>query len=128
MANELIQKTLGMKSWAVVGANQDPAKYGHRIYHVLRDRGYRVYPVNPEYEEINGEKCYASVLDLPEAPDVIDMVVNPFTGIHVIKEIARIGTKYVWMQPGTRSDKIRDSAKENGGELIEDCVLVRVDQ
>jgi predicted CoA-binding protein len=116
-----------MKSWAVVGATNDPAKFGHRIWHVLRNRGYRVYAVNPNLEEIEGEKCYKSLLDLPETPQVVDMVVNPRTGARVMKEIAQLQIKYVWMQPGTRSDEIREFAEENAIELIEDCVLVRVD-
>lgn len=127
MSYELIKQTLGMKKWAVVGANDDPGKYGYRIYKVLEDRGYTVFPVNPRLKEIEGQKVYASVLDLPEKPDVVDMVINPRTGLKVMAEIAQAGIKYVWMQPGTRSEEIRAFAEEHGVELIEDCVLIRVD-
>lgn len=125
MSKDLIEKTLAMKKWAVVGANDDPAKFGHIIYETLKQRGYTVYPVNSRMETINGEKCYAHFADLPETPEVVDMVVNPRTGLKIMEEIRDAGIKYVWMQPGTRSDEIREFAKANGIELIEDCVLVR---
>lgn len=126
--NDLIRSTLAMKHWAVVGATDDPAKFGYRIWRVLKDRGYQATPVNPSLTEIEGEPVYRSILDVPERPEVVDMVVNPRTGLRVMKEIAQAGIRYVWMQPGTRSDEIRDFAEENGIELIEDCVLIQVDR
>lgn len=128
MSAELIKETLKMKTWAVVGANDDPGKYGYRIWYVLKDRGYRVFAVNPRLQEIDGDKVYPAIGDLPEKPDVVDMVVNPKKGLQVMEDIAAAGIKYVWMQPGTRSDEIRAFAAEHGITLIEDCVLVRVDQ
>lgn len=56
------------------------------------------------------------------------MVVNPTIGIKVMEEIAALGIKYVWLQPGTRSDEIREFAASNGIEIIEDCVLHRIDR
>lgn len=126
--NDRIRETLRMKTWAVVGAHHDPARYGYRIFRVLMDRGYRVYPIHPQLKEIDGVEVYKSLQDLPETPDVVDMVVNPNKGIKVMEDIRDKGIRYVWMQPGTRSQEIRDFAGENGIELIEDCVLVRVDR
>ena len=123
---ELIDETLKMKTWAVVGATDDPAKFGYRIYHVLKDFGYKVYPVNTSVEEIDGDKVYKSLTELPEKPDVVDMVVNPRTGRKVFDDIYGLGIQYVWMQPGTRSDEIRAFAEEKGINLIEDCILVRI--
>lgn len=123
-----IRRTLAMKKWAVVGASDDPARYGHKIWSVLRDRGYTAWPIHPRLKEIDGEDVYQSLKDLPEVPEVVDMVVNPTVGIRVMEDIRDLGVKHVWMQPGTRSDEIRDFARENGIELIEDCVLVRIDR
>lgn len=126
--DDLIRKTFAMKKWAVVGASDDPARYGYKIWRVLRDREYTAFPVHPRHKEIDGEPVYKSLADLPEVPEVVDMVVNPATGIRVMEDIRDLGIRYVWMQPGTRSDEIRDFARENGIELIEDCVLVRIDR
>lgn len=124
--NANIEKTLAMKKWAVVGARQDQSTYGYKIWWLLKDRGYTVSPVNPKGGDIDGETVYTSIADLPETPEVVDMVVNPQAGLKVMEEIAARGIKYVWMQPGTRSDAIRAFAAEKGIELIEDCVLIRL--
>lgn len=126
MSHELIRKTLELKRWAVVGATDDPAKYGYKIFHLLRAEGYTVFPIHPTLKEIDGVAVYASIRELPEAPDVVDMVVNPRIGLKVMEEIGERGIKYVWLQPGARSDEIRDYAAGNGISLIEDCVLVRL--
>lgn len=54
----LEEKMLEKKIWAVVGANQDPEKYGNMIYRKLKTRGYDVYAVNPMYETVEGDKCF----------------------------------------------------------------------
>ncbi len=125
---ELIEKTFGMKTWAVVGAHDDPGRYGYKLFRILKDRGYEVYPIHPRLKEIDGEVVYKSISDLPKKPEVIDMVVNPEIGIKVFDEIKAAGIEYVWMQPGTRSDEIREFARDNDIHLIEDCVLVRIDR
>lgn len=126
MSTKLMAETLRMKSWAVVGANDAPARYGYRIFRVLRDAGHDVFPIHPTLAEIDGVKCHARLSDLPTAPEVVDMVVNPRVGLKVFEEIRALGIRYVWMQPGTRSDEIRAFAQQHGIELIEDCVLVRI--
>ncbi|MBN1624851.1 MAG: CoA-binding protein, partial [Clostridia bacterium] len=61
----LEEKMLEKKTWAVVGANTDPEKYGNMIYRKLKSRGYRVYAVNPVYKEIDGDECYSNLSSLP---------------------------------------------------------------
>ncbi|HNM45396.1 MAG TPA: CoA-binding protein, partial [Candidatus Sumerlaeota bacterium] len=85
-----------------------------------------VYPIHPRLKEIDGHQVYKSIADLPETPDVVDMVVNPETGLKVMEQIKARGIRYVWMQPGTRSEAIREFAAASGIELIEDCVLVQL--
>lgn len=126
MNRDLISATLNMKKWAVVGASDDPAKYGYKIFRLLRDAGYTVYPIHPTLKEIEGTPVYTSISSLPETPEVVDMVVNPRIGIEVMREIAERKIKYVWLQPGTRSDEIREFARANVIELVEDCVLIRL--
>ncbi len=122
-----IALSLEKKKWAVIGARQDPATVGYKAFKLLEMRDYQVFPVNPNYDEIEGVKCYPSIADLPEVPEVVDMVVNPQIGIKVMKDIAKAGIKCVWLQPGTRSDEIREFAAENDIELIEDCILIRLE-
>lgn len=115
---------LGKKIWAVVGANQDRQKYGNMIYRKLKQRGYRVYPVNPNYETVEGDKCYQNLTSLPEMPEVIDMVVSPKFGMAVIEEAAALGIKNIWLQPGAYNDELMNLIAAKGLKAIQACVLV----
>lgn len=118
------EELLKMKTWAVVGATENQEKYGYKIYQKLKSRGYKVYPVNPNYSEIEGDKCYSNLSELPEVPDVIDMVVAPRHGIKVVEEAARLGIKNIWLQPGTVNDELLKLAEEKGINTVQACVLV----
>lgn len=115
---------LEKKVWAVVGANTDREKYGNMIYRKLLGRGYTVYPVNPNYGEIEGNACYKDLASLPEKPDVIDMVVSPKRGRAVLEEAARLGISNIWFQPGTHDEELLEYADSLGLTHAEACVLV----
>ena len=120
----LEEMMLEKKVWAVVGANDNPKKYGSMIYRKLKSRGYRVYPVNPNYEAIEGDKCYPNLSALPEVPEVVDMVVSPRIGYQVIEEAGRLGIKYIWLQPGTYDDKLMKIVENEDMTAVQACVLV----
>ncbi|MFN2244323.1 MAG: CoA-binding protein, partial [Anaerolineae bacterium] len=73
----LISDFVNRRVWAVVGASRDPRKFGYQVFRSLRDAGYVVYPVNPKGGELEGEKVYRSLAELPQPPEVVDMVVPP---------------------------------------------------
>lgn len=120
----LEEKMLEKRIWAVVGANQDPEKYGNMIYRKLRTRGYEVYAVNPMYETVEGDKCYKDLTSLPKRPEVIDMVVSPKRGKLVLIEAASLGIRYVWLQPGTYDEELLKLIDELEIEAVQACVLV----
>lgn len=120
----LEEKMLEKKVWAVVGANRDPEKYGNMIYRKLKVRGYEVYAVNPMYETIEGDRCYKDLASLPKLPEVIDMVVSPKRGKPVLEEAARLGIRYIWLQPGTHDDELMELVDRLGLEAVQACVLV----
>lgn len=121
--SQLLQKTLVMPKWAVVGASPKPDRYSYKIVKILKERGYTVYPIRPKQEEILGLRCYPSLSALPEKPDVVDMVVNPSVGLDYMKEMKELGLQYVWLQPGSESPEIHDYAKANGIHAMEACIL-----
>lgn len=104
--------------FAVVGASKDPEKYGHRVYKDLRSAGLNVYPVNPNAEEILGDKCYPSIEALPVKPDVVDVVVSPKITEETVKTCWKLGITKVWMQPGSESQAAINFCNENGMEVI----------
>lgn len=97
-------------------------KFGYLIPLRLKENDYQVYPVNPKLEEVAGLKCYSSLNSIKSKIDVVDLVVNPEIGIKVMEEIKQLDIKYVWLQPGARSDQIKEYAKKHQIEIIESCI------
>lgn len=123
---DLIKKTMNMKNWAVVGATTKKNRFGYKIVKKLNQNGYNVFPVNPKFEEVDNLKCYDDLSSVDQKIEVVDMVVNPKQGIKVMEKINKLGIKYVWLQPGTRSQEIRDFAAQNGINLIENCIYANL--
>jgi len=111
--------------FAVVGASRDPKKYGHQVYRDLRNAGYRVYCVNPNADEILGNKCYPSLKALPVKPDVVDVVVPPKITEQLVKTCKKLGITKVWMQPGSESEAAIRFCEENSIDVVHGvCVMV----
>ena len=83
---DLIKEFMAQKRFAVVGATDNPGKYGHQIFKNLKNRGYEVYPVNLKLKELEGTRCYASLADIPFKVDVVDFVVPPEVTEEILKE------------------------------------------
>ncbi len=109
---------------AVVGVSMNPEKWGYRVYRALRDEGYKVFPVNPKYDEIEGDKCYPDLKSLPEKPDVVITVVPPEITENIVEECKKLGIKKVWMQPGSESDNAIKFCRENGIETVYNACFV----
>ncbi|PKM90866.1 MAG: CoA-binding protein [Firmicutes bacterium HGW-Firmicutes-12] len=120
----LEQELLEKKIWAVVGATQNRNKYGNKLYRKLKSSGYKVFAVNPLYDEIEGDKCYKDLTSLPDKPQVIDMVVSPKRGRVLVEEAAKLGIKYIWFQPGSYDDELLELTSKLGLEAVQACVLV----
>jgi predicted CoA-binding protein len=111
--------------FAVVGASRDPQKYGHQVYRDLKDAGYKVYPVNPNAQEVLGDKCYPSLKEPPEKPDVVVTVVPPQVTEQIVKACKELGIRKVWMQPGSESEDAVRYCKENDLEVVYNvCIMV----
>lgn len=115
------------KIWAVIGSVHNKQKVAYEIYNFLKSKGYKVYPVDPEGTYVDGEKTYKSLLDLPEVPEVIDMVINPVRGEAYIDEAKKLNIKYIWFQPGAESKEIVERAQEYGINVVYNhCVLIEL--
>ncbi|MEM4194735.1 MAG: CoA-binding protein [Candidatus Anstonellales archaeon] len=103
---------------AVVGASRDKEKFGYKIYKAVLNAGYKVYPVNPNAKEIDGNPCYPSLASLPKKPDVVIAVVPPKITEKIVEEIAELKIKKVWMQPGSESEKAIEFCKNNRIKVV----------
>jgi len=115
---------------AVVGLSRDPAKASYRVAQYLQSVGYRIIPVNPFVDEVLGEKSYKSLLDVPEAIEIVD-IFRPSEDVPAIVEEAiklknRLGTpKVIWMQLGIVNEEAARRAKEAGFTVVMDrCMMV----
>ena len=110
---------------AVVGATVNKEKFGYKVFMALRKMGFKVYPVNPKYSEIEGTPCYPSIGDLPEKPDVVITVVPPRVTEEVVRKCAELGIDKVWMQPGSESEKAIEFCEEKGIKVVHGtCFIV----
>ena len=122
----LIGKYVDEPVWAVVGASNDKAKYGNRIYLKLREAGYTVYPVNRREQLIEGDKAYSSLTDLPEPPAVVNMVVPPLEAPLVVENAIAAGAQAIWFQPGAECTSAAQWALDHGLDVVEACILVQL--
>ena len=104
------------RTWAVVGCSPSPGRPSHGVGRFLKSRGYRVIPVHPRATEVLGERCYPSLLDIPEEEgvEVVDIFRrSDHAGAHA-DEAVQIGASAVWMQLGVRDDAASERARSAG--------------
>jgi len=121
----LIQEFIAQKRFAIVGATNNPQKYGYHIFRNLRNRGYEVYPVNPRLDELEGIRCYPSLADIPIKVDVVDFVVPPKVTNQILRECKRLGLNRIWLQPGSESEAAIAFCKDNNLKVVHSvCVML----
>ncbi|HVF06559.1 MAG TPA: CoA-binding protein [Frankiaceae bacterium] len=92
------------RSWAVVGASDDPWRSSYHVMELLLAKGYDVYPVNPAHDDVLGRRCYRTLAEVPVPIDVVDLFRrSEQAGPHVDEAIA-IGAEAVWTQLGVFPD------------------------
>ncbi|MHB0877634.1 MAG: CoA-binding protein [Anaerolineae bacterium] len=122
---DLISDFISRRRWAVVGVSADPSKYGHKIFANLLGAGYEVVGVNPKNGQVLGRDIYRSLADLPEPPEVVDIVVPPTVTEQVVRQCAELGLTRVWMQPGAESQAAISFCLDNGIEAVwGECAMV----
>lgn len=111
---------------AVVGATDNPRKYGNRIYLDLKDKGFRVYPVNATRATVDGDPVFATLAELPETPDIVNFVVPPTRTLRVLEQAKDLGFTTVWVQPGAENEDVMDYLEEHDFDYLANaCIMVR---
>ncbi|MDR3349243.1 MAG: CoA-binding protein [Acidaminococcales bacterium] len=118
---------LEKKCWAVAGVSENKENFAGKIYFALKDSGHTVYAINPRLEKFFGQPCYPSISALPVLPEVIGVVVRPQIGIGLMEEAARLGVRYIWLQPGANSPEAISRGEGLGLTVVADaCVLAEL--
>jgi predicted CoA-binding protein len=113
----------GAESVALVGVSANPLRSSNFVATYLTRTNLRMYPVNPNYEEVLGLRCYPSLSDLPEIPDIVDCFRRAEELPAVVEEAIAVGAKVVWFQLGLRNDHAAATAIEAGLEVVQDRCL-----
>jgi hypothetical protein len=113
-----------MPTIAVIGASNNRNKFGNRAVRAYAAQGWRVYPVNPKEDQIEGLPCYRGIADVPAAVDRASLYVPPIVGIHLLDAIRALGTKELWVNPGSGSPALLARAEQLGLVAVEACSIV----
>ena len=110
---------------AVVGLSANWYRPSYFAAKYLQDHGYRVIPVNPNYEQVLGERCYPSVSAIPEPVDVVDGFRKPEEMVGLAREAVARKAGVLWMQLGIRNEEAMRIANDAGLDVVVDrCMKI----
>lgn len=113
------------KNIAMVGLSNNPYRPSHFAAIYMLAEGYNIIPVNPACQEILGRKCYASLSDIPEPVDIVDVFRKPADVPPLADEAIAIGAKVLWLQLGVINHQAAAKAHAAGLEVVMDrCVKI----
>jgi len=103
---------------AMVGLSADPERPSHHVGEYLKEKGYRVIPVNPGEKTILGEVCYPDLVSIPEKIDVVDIFRKSEDVPPIVKDAIKCGAKAVWMQEGVSNPEAAKEAMKAGLKVV----------
>lgn len=106
-----------------VGASTDLSKPAGGVPRYLKAIGFQVIPVNPNASEIFGERAYASLLDVEEPVDVVQVFRPPNEAPDIARQAVQIGARVLWLQLGISSGEARRIAEDAGLDYVEDTCM-----
>ena len=134
----IVRKILGMKTIAVVGLSKDPSRPSHDVAKYLLDHGYRVIPINPNVDEVLGQKSYPSLLSLPDQLkreiEVVDIFRRAEDVPPIVDEAVKLHDSYghpnaIWMQLGIVNQEAALAATASGMDVVMDrCMKIERDR
>jgi predicted CoA-binding protein len=115
-----------MKTVAIIGASNDPRKFGNKAVRAFLQQGFTVYPVNPNETEVEGIEAYKSIREVPERPFMISVYVPPQVLVKLLPDIAAKGCDELWLNPGTESDEVLVEAERLKLNVVQACSIVGI--
>jgi len=106
------------KTIAVVGLSNDRFRPSYGVARYLQQEGFRIIPVNPHETEVLGERAYATLGDVPEHIDVVDVFRRADHALDVVDQAIRAGASTVWLQPGTGTQAAAERARDAGLKVV----------
>lgn len=122
-ALERLQVIQSSESVALVGVSANPIRSSNFVAAYLLRTPWRVYMVNPAYDEVLGVPCYPTLADLPEVPDIVDVFRREDAIPGVTGEAIDVGAKVLWLQLGLRHEAAAAKARAAGLQVVQDRCL-----
>ncbi|HYQ61740.1 CoA-binding protein [Actinophytocola sp.] len=121
---EVAAEFLDTRRIAVTGVSRRPEGHGGNVVHQrLRERGYEVFAVNPNADEVAGDRCYHDLKSIPGGVDAVVIATRPEVADATMRECVELGVKYVWMHrsfgPGSVSPAATEYGREHGVTVID---------
>lgn len=120
---EIRELLTSARTIAVVGASNDPMRASYGIMWKLLQVGYRVIPVNPNESQVHGQLAYATLLDIPEAVDIVNVFRRPEHTPAIADEAVKIGARALWLQSGIWNDEAAARARKGGLMVVMDTCI-----
>lgn len=115
-----------MPTAAIIGASNDRGKWGNKSLRAFQQKGYTVYPVNPNEAVIEGVPSYKTIMEVPTRPDLVTVYVRPQILLQMLPEIAEKGCDELWLNPGTESEAVLAEAARLKLNTIQACSIIGV--
>ncbi len=113
------------KRIAVVGVSDKPFRDSHRIARYLQQAGFELLPVNPLLSEVLGQKVYASLAEIPEPVDIVNVFRRSEEVPDLVEQAIAAGAKAIWLQLGVIHEPAAEKAREAGLSVVMDrCIMV----
>ncbi len=120
-----VEEFLGRRHLAVVGVSRSGKEFSNTAYRELRQKGYRLVPVNPHADSLEGERCYHRLSEIPDKPEAALVLTNSSQTEGVVRDAAEAGIRHLWIQQGSQSAGALELARQKGLSVVSgECILM----
>ena len=117
-SDEEIKQIFSLKKIAVVGVSRHTTKAAHFVPKYLTEQGFDITPINPNTDEILGEKSYPSISSIDHPIDVVDVFRPSEQVLPVVQDAIKLKPKVIWLQEGIHNAEAEELARSNGIMII----------
>jgi predicted CoA-binding protein len=120
-----VEDFLAHKHLAVVGVSRSGKDFSNTAYRELKQKGYRLVPVNPYADSLEGERCFRRLTDIPDKPEGAVVITNSAQTESVVRDAAEAGIRHLWIQQGCQSAGALELARQKGLSVVSgECILM----
>lgn len=124
-SRKAIEQFFDARKIAIAGVSRDPKKMGYTVYKELKEKGYQVYPINPNTDQVDGEPCFHSVTSLPLDVRNLLVITPKKQTLQVVKDALEKGIDHLWIQQTSETPEVLEYLKGKPLNLvIKECILM----